>query len=344
MDNSTEVDVSPLKERSYFTIIPNMIDNLNLSPYAFRLYFHIRKVAGEGGHCSQNTSSLAKVCSMSTGMVVSAKDELEKSGLIMIEKISNSQGFRTKDKITVIDIWKENFTELSLLKEKKSENNPVVHVVNDVVHTVNDCCSCGDTVKEEPIKEDLKESNIKINCELKLAGDSSEGFLSGRTEPGENQVCSETKLSVPPRPEPEYVPVSVPRIGGFGGLAKLSREDLEYQPVKTKTKSPQSIRHELEEFFSGLTSIPMVSDYKERNRLWWKPLNQILGWYEGDVLKASNLIRDTIQEMEDAKLVISSPNSILNNAVNLFRKEPNGKETSKTTKTNVTGVGREIRY
>ena len=73
-------------ERKFFALIPNMIDELELSPYAVRLYLHIKRRTGEvrGGVCFETSSNIAKICKMSTGSVSKAKKELKAAGLISI--------------------------------------------------------------------------------------------------------------------------------------------------------------------------------------------------------------------------------------------------------------------
>jgi len=96
-------DESP---HSYYATIPNIIDDLNLSVYAYRLYGHIKRVAGSKGSCWQNTISLAQACNMSVGSVVNAKVELQKTvpPLIRIQE-NEATGLH---EIFITDIWKLN--------------------------------------------------------------------------------------------------------------------------------------------------------------------------------------------------------------------------------------------
>lgn len=96
-------------DRKYFTIIPNIVDDLKLSPYAFRLYCHIKRVTGEDGICWQNRDTLAEFCQMSTGQISKVKQELVGVGLIRIEKQKKSGG--ELDVIRVLDIWPENMKQ-----------------------------------------------------------------------------------------------------------------------------------------------------------------------------------------------------------------------------------------
>lgn len=65
--------------------IPEKLFNLNMSPYAFRLYFHIKSVAiTNDGICRRSNQQMAKHCRMSTGKIFLTKQELERAGLITV--------------------------------------------------------------------------------------------------------------------------------------------------------------------------------------------------------------------------------------------------------------------
>ena len=92
--------------RDKFTSVPNIIDDMGLSPYAVRLYMRIKRRAGDvGGACWENTNNLATGCRMSVGSVVKAKKELQKAGLIQIEAKENPHGGKPYHEISVVDIW-----------------------------------------------------------------------------------------------------------------------------------------------------------------------------------------------------------------------------------------------
>jgi hypothetical protein len=110
-DKSNEV-VDNSGDRKYFTMIPNMLDDLmDLSVYGFRLYYHLKRVAGDKGKCWQSTKNLAYWCNMSVGAVVRAKKELERLRLITITKKQSPHGGFDYHEITINDIWKENINE-----------------------------------------------------------------------------------------------------------------------------------------------------------------------------------------------------------------------------------------
>ncbi len=95
-------------DRRYFTILPNMLDEMGLSPYAIRLYLRLKRRAGENGVCWENTAHLAEGCNMSKSQISRTKGELEMAGLIKIETRSIAHGHFPGHIITIVDIWKDN--------------------------------------------------------------------------------------------------------------------------------------------------------------------------------------------------------------------------------------------
>lgn len=104
-------DESP---HNHFTSIPNIVDDMHLSPYAFRLYSHFKRVAGDFGACWQSSNTLAIACNMSTGMISKAKHELADTNppLIRIQK-KTKPGGDWYHEIKITDIWTINSTTFS---------------------------------------------------------------------------------------------------------------------------------------------------------------------------------------------------------------------------------------
>lgn len=94
------------EKRYAFTILPNIIDDMGLSAIAYRLYGHLKRVAGEKGECFQSGETLAKACNLSTGAISKAKNELRDAGLIRIEVKNNDRNIYHS--ITIIDVWAQN--------------------------------------------------------------------------------------------------------------------------------------------------------------------------------------------------------------------------------------------
>ena len=102
----TENKITPYRDK--FSTIPNIVDDMGLSPYAVRLYLRIRRRAGESGACWENTQNLAAGCQMSAGSVSKAKQELKQAGLIHIESKENPNGGKPYHEISIVDIWQLN--------------------------------------------------------------------------------------------------------------------------------------------------------------------------------------------------------------------------------------------
>ena len=94
--------------RDNFTQVPNMAICMDLSPFAFKLYVHIRMMVGykEDGACYKGVRRLAKDCKMSQTSVIKARKELEERGLVVsaLHQEGNLITYVTKVK----DIWEEN--------------------------------------------------------------------------------------------------------------------------------------------------------------------------------------------------------------------------------------------
>lgn len=146
----------------YRTEIPNIIDDMDLSVYAFRLYVKLKRVAGDDGKCFYTTRQLAELCRMSVGAVSKAKQELVDADLIRVE----SDGKWVRDNITIVDLWPANFAYFAQEKEQNacspheqtapspcSPHEHPVHTVNTPVHHMN---AKEEPIKKEPIKEEPK--------------------------------------------------------------------------------------------------------------------------------------------------------------------------------------------
>jgi hypothetical protein len=90
--------------KSFFFIIPNILDDMKLSVYAFRLYCHYKKVAGEDGTCWQSVKTMSEKCQMAAGSITNARRELEEKGLIKVNEVHNPTG-KAFLEVTIIDIW-----------------------------------------------------------------------------------------------------------------------------------------------------------------------------------------------------------------------------------------------
>ena len=95
-----------MSDKRFFIQIPNLIDDADLTPYEHRLYFHLVRVCGTTGVCSQGTRLLAEWCGFSAGNISKAKEGLKRKGLIKIRKVQTPNG--EGDEIKLTDIWSLN--------------------------------------------------------------------------------------------------------------------------------------------------------------------------------------------------------------------------------------------
>ena len=85
--------------KAYFSQIPHILFDYDLSPYAFKLWCHYNKV----GTCWQSVRTTADNCNMSVGAVVKYRNELQEKKLITVS--DNQYGGYN---IQVTDLWPEN--------------------------------------------------------------------------------------------------------------------------------------------------------------------------------------------------------------------------------------------
>ena len=99
--------VADSTEPRFFSMIPHLVDDSDLSPYAVRLYLHIKRVAGEdNGACWQTVDTMAQHCHMGHSSVSKAKTDLVNAGLIRIAE--DNKGGRTYHTITLVNTWAAN--------------------------------------------------------------------------------------------------------------------------------------------------------------------------------------------------------------------------------------------
>lgn len=139
----------------YRTEIPNIIEDMDLSVHAFRLYVRFKRVAGDSGKCYYSTRELAEHCHMSVGAVSNAKQELLDKDLIRIER---GDGTRDRDIITIIDVWPANFAHFAREAEQ-SDCSPHEHNVHHMNSAFTTCTRRSPhehyiNEKEEPIKKE----------------------------------------------------------------------------------------------------------------------------------------------------------------------------------------------
>jgi hypothetical protein len=97
------------REPTWYTMIPNMIDEMGLSVYAYRLYGRLKRICGEQADNTswQSTATLMEACKMSRGSVTNAKKELVRHNLITIQHGDYKKS--ESDTIRIVNIWDDNY-------------------------------------------------------------------------------------------------------------------------------------------------------------------------------------------------------------------------------------------
>lgn len=62
--------------------IPDSVSDAGLSPHAFRLYGHLKRLSDNGDYRPRSTRELAQACNMSTGAISNARAELVAAALM----------------------------------------------------------------------------------------------------------------------------------------------------------------------------------------------------------------------------------------------------------------------
>lgn len=151
------------ESRSRYFMMPNVLDELGLSVYAFRLYSHYKRVAGENGTCWQSVKTMAEKCNMSMGSITNARRELEEKELIIVKEVPNPTG-KAFLEVTIIDVWDKNKDSYSPHEggyspheqpHSPSENPPSPHEIKNtpLINTPLKNTSFEKPSKEESIRE-----------------------------------------------------------------------------------------------------------------------------------------------------------------------------------------------
>ena len=88
-------------KRKYFTMMPNLYDDANLTPHEFRLLAHYCRV----GNCYEGRRTTAKICRMSKDTVTKVRQSLADKGFITLEHREGDSSL-----ITIVDVWRRNTT------------------------------------------------------------------------------------------------------------------------------------------------------------------------------------------------------------------------------------------
>lgn len=83
-------------------VIPHLIDDLGLTPYAFRLYVHLKRVCGDRGMYRDGQEELAERCHISQAQISRALKELIDAELIVTRR------HKGRVEVRIVDVWERN--------------------------------------------------------------------------------------------------------------------------------------------------------------------------------------------------------------------------------------------
>lgn len=133
----------PSDLRKYRIELPNLYDDSDLDPYEFRLLAHYKRV----GTCTESTKTTAKKTHMSKSQVSEKRQSLHNKRFIVMVAVPLDQEKKTYSyKITVIDMWKENFERYST----RSRGGSTLPLSEHPFHSVN---QRSNHIKKKPIKK-----------------------------------------------------------------------------------------------------------------------------------------------------------------------------------------------
>ena len=123
------------KPGKYFWQTANIVDDLGLSVYAFRLYCHLVRVSSMK-NVDISTRALAEACKVSVHAVSDAKHELVKLKLISLKERTGQRG-RPYHEITILDITQRNVEHCersqSSLQELYSSHEELISTPQELI-------------------------------------------------------------------------------------------------------------------------------------------------------------------------------------------------------------------
>ena len=182
---------------NYRTETPNIILDMELDPFEYSLYSHIKRIAGDKGRCFASNRLLAKKACMSIDKVKRLKKVLVEKKLIRATVRKNNDNSFQTTLIQIIDWWPRNFQYFATKKEKRAAKLKEFLIGADKAEGIGaDKADIGaeNTQEEEPLKEEL--INKKDMSEVKTSLGSDDPHFCA------NYLLKKLKERRPGRKEP----------------------------------------------------------------------------------------------------------------------------------------------
>lgn len=244
------IDVKEENGLGNFTMIPDVITKIGLTPHQGWLYLHIKAMVHDnnGRTCRKSVRTLAKESSMSIPMIVKTKRNLAELNLISIRQTKSKAGDRSVDEITIKNLWPKNVQYFSSMgcssneqvfaKEKQDVKgsevdrgcSPIEHGVKPGEHGVHHV-EHRDSIFRDSIFRESKRGEIKEDAPIG-APIPSEPILQTEQKPNEWGPCLAAMAKVC------ATDLSIPQ-----NAARLGKALKGVQKSKAAIVTPELIRH-----------------------------------------------------------------------------------------------------
>lgn len=178
------------EDRTNFTMIPHIIDDLGLDVYQHRVYCAIKRAAGENGVCTKSILNLSKETKIGATKLRETIASLCEIHPVMNKPLIKKKERMSKDEdndtnlITVVDVWKDN----SGFKKQNRGTSPCEGGGSPDEGGVPRHAK-GGTSPREPNKEPIKKNPLKKTTTTTSSSDvhkSSSSFSKENKEAAES--------------------------------------------------------------------------------------------------------------------------------------------------------------
>jgi hypothetical protein len=145
------------RQREWFTIIPNVVLEMELNPYELALYVLYKRIAGENGVCWASTRTLAKRLDCGVATVARARTVLAERGLIRREIRAVDSG-QPVDHVVIVDIWSENAQKM-LADRSREERSKRKRSRGEHQRSTQEQGSSREERKKNLLRRDTEEKN-----------------------------------------------------------------------------------------------------------------------------------------------------------------------------------------
>ena len=194
---SKKISIEDSSAHIYFSTIPNIIFELDWSPYKISSYCVLKRVAGESGICTKSYEKLAKQAGMKRRNFIKIikefcePDKILKKPLIKICKRFSEYGDRDTNIIKIVDIWPEN---INYFGGSACGAPPSAYGAPGVVHMVHQGGAYG-AHKEEPIKNNnLRTTATSCPSNEKIA--AAAVYKENKNTDREKEIIAEKEAAI----------------------------------------------------------------------------------------------------------------------------------------------------